>query len=177
MALSDSGAIFKASKRPAGRGSGLISAAFGCMHSCVWVLMLTYTSAPVPLQTLSFDSSFASWRILDCLLLRRKIEVKAIVPMAKALNLGVVMERTQKELGGFPVAAKDYVDKHLLGRYMETAAGQAFLNITDPYFYINRLVGLPKFVIQTGNDDFFIPDNTIEWWAAVPEPKWQLGGR
>ena len=45
----------------------------------------------------------------------------------------------------------------------------------DPYFYINRLARLPKFVIQTGNDDFFIPDNTIEWWAAVPEPKWQLG--
>lgn len=42
-----------------------------------------------------------------------KIEVKAIVPMAKALNLGVVLERTQKELGGFPVAAKDYVEKHL----------------------------------------------------------------
>ena len=44
----------------------------------------------------------------------------------------------------------------------------------DPYFYFPRVSSIAKFVINAGNDDFFVPDNTKEWWQAVPGPKWSL---
>jgi hypothetical protein len=44
----------------------------------------------------------------------------------------------------------------------------------DPYFYFPRVSSISKFVINAGNDDFFVPDNTKEWWQAVPGPKWSL---
>jgi len=40
-------------------------------------------------------------------------EVRGIVSIARPLNLRAVLHRTQKELGGFPVAAKPYFEKGL----------------------------------------------------------------
>lgn len=100
--------------------------------------------------------------------------VRGIVSIARPLNLRAVLRRTQKELGGFPVAAKPYFEKGLLGNYLDSVTGQSFLNITDPYFYLPRVSSISKFVINAGNDDFFVPDNAKDWWQAVPGPKWML---
>ncbi|CAK9018832.1 unnamed protein product, partial [Durusdinium trenchii] len=38
--------------------------------------------------------------------------VRGIVPIARAINLGAVWARTQRQLGGFPMVTQDYVEKH-----------------------------------------------------------------
>jgi len=98
--------------------------------------------------------------------------VRGIVPIVRPLHLEPVLRRTQKELGGFPFVVKDYVDKDLLGAYLDSDRGRSFLKITDPYFYLQHVSGVAKLAIGAGNDDFFIPDHWKEWWPAVPGPKW-----
>ena len=46
--------------------------------------------------------------------MQNSLEVRGIVPIARAINLGAVWARTQRQLGGFPMVTQDYVEKHLL---------------------------------------------------------------
>ncbi|CAK9018452.1 Autocrine proliferation repressor protein A (PhoPQ-activated pathogenicity-related protein), partial [Durusdinium trenchii] len=59
--------------------------------------------------------------------------VRGIVPIARAINLGAVLARTQRQLGGFPMVTQDYVEKHLLAGYLETPSGEPLLHIEEPW--------------------------------------------
>ncbi|CAJ1419783.1 unnamed protein product [Effrenium voratum] len=100
--------------------------------------------------------------------------VKAIVPIAKALNLEPQLRLTVEELGGFPWAAFEYVSKGLFQNFTLGPHWKYFLGVTDAYYHLSRTKALPKLVISASSDDFFMPDHLKLWWPQVPEPKWSF---
>jgi len=44
-------------------------------------------------------------------------------------------------------------------------------NITNPSYWLEKTEHAAKFVLQTGNDDFVVPDNLKYWWDDVPGEK------
>lgn len=40
--------------------------------------------------------------------------------------------------------------------------------IIDPMVYIDSLAKIPKYLIVSSGDEFFIPDATREFWSQVP---------
>jgi hypothetical protein len=39
---------------------------------------------------------------------------------------------------------------------------------------MKQFEGLPKLIVNAGNDDFFVPDHTRLWWPSLPNPKFNL---
>lgn len=93
--------------------------------------------------------------------------VLAIMPaVADLLNFGEQLEHhrdayqgvTEFTVGGFSLAIGDYVAFDLPDRF-QTEAGQALLEIVDPYQYRDRITQ-PKYLIHSPGDEFFVLDSS-----------------
>lgn len=92
--------------------------------------------------------------------------VKAIIPLVfDVLNVEAQLDHHQEYyegvtasmIGGYSNALKDYTELDIFGR-RHTPEGEALLSIVDPYAYRDRLT-LPKFMINSTGDEFFVPDS------------------
>jgi PhoPQ-activated pathogenicity-related protein len=72
--------------------------------------------------------------------------------------------------GFYAPAVQDYVAFDLFCR-VNTPAGQDLLQIIDPYSYFPRYT-MPKLVLNSAGDQFFLPDSSRFYYASLPEPKW-----
>ncbi len=96
--------------------------------------------------------------------------VKAILPISiDLLNMGKHFMRHWEAYGFYTPAIQDYVAFDLPCR-SQTPAGRSMLNIIDPYAYRDRLT-MPKLVINSAGDQFFLPDSSHLYFADLPEPK------
>jgi PhoPQ-activated pathogenicity-related protein len=96
--------------------------------------------------------------------------VKAILPASiDLLNLDEQFVHHWEAYGFFAPAIQDYVDFDL-PRRSKTLAGQEMLKLIDPYEYRDRLT-MPKLVLNSAGDQFFLPDSSQFYFADLPGPK------
>lgn len=93
--------------------------------------------------------------------------VVGIAPMVMdMLNLVPNMHHHYRSLGGWTFAFNDYYETNLT-RNLDSPRTQAMADIIDPYAYRDRLT-MPKYVISTGGDELFIPDDSYYYLAGLP---------
>jgi len=96
--------------------------------------------------------------------------VKAIVPASiDLLNLDQQFAHHWEAYGFYAPAVGDYAAFDLPCRAL-TPAGQTMLAIIDPYAYRDRLT-MPKLVLNSTGDQFFLPDSSRFYFHDLPGPK------
>ncbi len=84
--------------------------------------------------------------------------VRAIAPgVIDFLNLAPSIEHHYRAYGGYSPAIGDYVDYDIVRR-VRIPEGRDLLRIIDPYSY-RDLLDLPKYLINSTGDQFFLPDS------------------
>ncbi len=99
--------------------------------------------------------------------------VVAIVPLViDALNSQEITRHHYRAYGFFSSALGDYVRHKIFPDKIGTPEYAEVLAIEDPYNYRDRpRLRMPKFVINASGDQFFLPDNSQFYYAALPEEK------
>jgi PhoPQ-activated pathogenicity-related protein len=72
--------------------------------------------------------------------------------------------------GFFSPAVHDYVDFNLFCG-AATLRGQELLQIIDPLSYFPKYT-MPKLLLNSAGDQFFLPDSSRFYYASLPGPKW-----
>ena len=85
------------------------------------------------------------------------------------LNLVNNTHNHWRSLGGWTIEFYDYV---VLGytAHLDEPNTKRLEAMVDAYFYRDgpNMRRLPKLVVNGGNDEFFLPDDTKAWWRGLP---------
>jgi PhoPQ-activated pathogenicity-related protein len=99
--------------------------------------------------------------------------VRAIAPIViDVLNMGPQMEHHFAAYGFYSKAIGDYEQMKVLNR-MGSQGGSDIRNFVDPYEYRTRYT-MPKFVINSAGDQYFLSDSTQFYFKDLPAPKYLL---
>ena len=97
--------------------------------------------------------------------------VAAVVPaVIDCLNLKPSFEHHHRIYGRYADAVRPYVDNRIL-EAMDTPRMREACAIIDPYAYRDRLT-MPKLILTSAGDQFFLPDSWQFYWDGLPGPKW-----
>jgi PhoPQ-activated pathogenicity-related protein len=97
--------------------------------------------------------------------------VVAMVPIViDTLNLEKHSGRQFAAYGFFSPAVKDYTDMNL-SRWAGTPQFRDLMRIEDPYSYRDRYT-MPKFLINSTGDQYFLPDNSQFYFDGLPGTKY-----
>jgi len=97
--------------------------------------------------------------------------VTTIMPMViDVLNIGDQMTHHFAAYGYYSNAIHDYVDLDVISR-MYSPQGKALLQIVDPYEYRDRY-RLPKYLLNSTGDQFFLPDSAQFYFDDLPADKY-----
>jgi len=92
--------------------------------------------------------------------------VVGIAPMVMdLLNVVHNLHHHYRSLGGWTFAFNDYYQVNITA-YLDDPRTQAMADIVDPFSYRDRLT-MPKYVISTGGDEFFIPDDSYYYLSNM----------
>ncbi len=96
--------------------------------------------------------------------------VKAIMPIsADLLNLHQQFPHHWEAYGLYAPALQDYAEFDLPCR-TQSKRGRALWDIIDPYSYRDRYT-MPKLVISSAGDQFFVTDSSRYYYDQLPDPK------
>src|SRR5262249_44261244 len=97
--------------------------------------------------------------------------VVAIVPcVIDVLNVGASMAHHYGAYGFWAPSVGDYTAMRIMD-WAGTPEHAALLKIEDPYNYRSRLT-MPKFIINAGGDQFFLPDSSQFYFNDLPGIKY-----
>jgi PhoPQ-activated pathogenicity-related protein len=97
--------------------------------------------------------------------------VVAIAPaVIDVLNMDEQMKHHFAAYGFYSSAIEDYKDMNVFDK-LSTPKGQALRKIVDPYEYRDRYAGIPKFLINSSGDQFFLPDSAQFYFHDLPGEK------
>lgn len=97
--------------------------------------------------------------------------VAAIAPLS--IDIPNFAENTRHHFeayGFYAPAVRDYVDFDLFCR-VNTPEGRDLLRIIDPFSYFSKYT-MPKLLLNSAGDQFFLPDSSRFYYASLPGPKW-----
>jgi PhoPQ-activated pathogenicity-related protein len=96
--------------------------------------------------------------------------VRAVIPASiDLLNLDEQFVHHWEAYGFYAPAVQDYAAFDLGCRAL-TPGGQSMLEIIDPFEYRDRLT-MPKLILNSAGDQFFLPDSSQFYFDALPGPK------
>ncbi len=96
--------------------------------------------------------------------------VKAIMPISSdLLNLKNQFIRHWNSYGFYAPALSEY-EGYDLGCRLQSVRGKQLSRIIDPYYYRNRYT-MPKLLVNSMGDQFFITDSASLYYDQLPEPK------
>jgi len=97
--------------------------------------------------------------------------VIAIIPaVIDVLNMGEQMKHHFSAYGFYSDAIKDYEDLNVFSR-LDTLRGRRLRKFIDPYDYRSRYT-MPKFLVNSSGDQFFLSDSAQFYFHALPGPKY-----
>ncbi len=102
--------------------------------------------------------------------------VRAIIPgVFDNLNQGPQMVHQFGVYGFFSQAVQAYNDEHIFERII-TTEGADLSQIVDPYRYLNngRFDDMPKLLIDSAGDEFFVSDSAQYYYNDIPGEKYLL---
>ena len=99
--------------------------------------------------------------------------VVTIWPMVlDLLNVNVQMHNIYQSLGGWTFAFKPYFDENIT-RFIDSNEIELMSRQVDPFYYRKRLT-LPKLVISASGDEFFLPDDSHQYFDDMPGKKYVM---
>jgi PhoPQ-activated pathogenicity-related protein len=99
--------------------------------------------------------------------------VRAIAPaVIDVLNMDEQMRHHFAAYGFYSTAIEDYQDQDIFSR-LDTPEGQKLISFVDPYEYRDRYT-MPKFLINSSGDQFFLPDSAQFYFKDLPGSKYLL---
>lgn len=102
--------------------------------------------------------------------------VGALAPIViDVLNVPAQMHHHHAAYGFWAPSLDDYVETKLVDRLEEHAGGQdpliaAVLAQEDPINWLSRVGDKPKYLINAGGDQFFLPDSSKFYESRLPKP-------
>ncbi len=100
--------------------------------------------------------------------------VKAVIPgVIDLLNTDESFVHHYNYYGFFAEAVQDYQDFDLIQNTLEPA-NQEIGRIVDPYRYLfnSNLTNIPKLMLDSTGDEFFVPDSAQFYYSDIPGPKY-----
>lgn len=97
--------------------------------------------------------------------------VIAIVPVViDLLNMEPSFEHQYRAYGFWAPAVHEFEEMGIM-RWAGTPRFETLMTIEDPYAYRDRL-GLPKFIVNSAGDQFFLPDSSQFYFDGLPGEKY-----
>lgn len=99
------------------------------------------------------------------------VKILGVAPLVPIVpDLDEEIHRMWQAFGGFTWAFQDYLELNLTER-MASPEWEMAKNIIDPMAYVERLDGIPKYIIVTSDDEFMMFDWTNLYFDKLPGEK------